>query len=249
MERKNWSREDLIVAFAAYCRTPFGRIHSSNPEIISLASLLERTPNAVAMKMVNFARLDPVLQARGISGLSHGSKAEEILWNEFKGNTEQVALEAELAIRKLAEPAEAVQKIPDWPTDAQRLVKVRLVQSFFRRAVLASYNFTCSFCGLQISQMLVASHIIPWKANLQRRADPSNGICLCAFHDRAFDRGVLSVDESLKIVVSNSIEIDPSNDMASVGLSKLQGKLIQSAERFMADPLCFDYHRQHIFIS
>jgi len=67
--RKVWSRDELLVAFNAYCRIPFGRLHSGNPEIIKLARLLGRSPNAVAMKLVNFASFDPAHRGRGVRGL------------------------------------------------------------------------------------------------------------------------------------------------------------------------------------
>ena len=46
-----WSREGTILAFALYCRTPFGKISQGNPEIIKLADLLGRTPGSVGLKM------------------------------------------------------------------------------------------------------------------------------------------------------------------------------------------------------
>ena len=42
-----WSREEIILAFDLYCRTPFGKISQGNPEIIKLAQLLARTPGSV----------------------------------------------------------------------------------------------------------------------------------------------------------------------------------------------------------
>jgi hypothetical protein len=62
MMRENWNREELIVAFNLYCKIPFERITSRNPEIINLAKIIGRTPSAVALKLVNFARLDPELR-------------------------------------------------------------------------------------------------------------------------------------------------------------------------------------------
>ena len=40
MTRKNWTRDELIVAFNLYCKLPFGKIHNKNPAIIELAVLL-----------------------------------------------------------------------------------------------------------------------------------------------------------------------------------------------------------------
>jgi hypothetical protein len=93
MPRRDWSREELIVAFNLYCR-PFGRIHIRNPQIIDLAKAIGRTPSAVSWKLANFARLDPALKKRHIAGASHGARAEVEVWNEFNQNWEKLAFES-----------------------------------------------------------------------------------------------------------------------------------------------------------
>ena len=95
MARKNWTREELIVAFNLYCKTSFGQIHNRNPEIIDLANLIGRTPSAVSWKLANFSRLDPSLQKRGIVGATHGSKSEEAIWDEFNEDWEQLSFTSE----------------------------------------------------------------------------------------------------------------------------------------------------------
>lgn len=67
---KNWLRDELIVAFNLYCRIPFGKIHKANPDIIILAKNIGRTPSAVAMKMVNFASLDPFHKKTKYKGIT-----------------------------------------------------------------------------------------------------------------------------------------------------------------------------------
>ena len=69
--QKLWTRDELILAINLYCKLPFGRLHRSNPEVIHLAELIGRTPSSIAYKLVNFASLDPSLQARGIKGASN----------------------------------------------------------------------------------------------------------------------------------------------------------------------------------
>ena len=51
------------MAFRLYCRTPFGKLHQHNPEIVALARALGRTASAVGMKACNFASLDPAQRA------------------------------------------------------------------------------------------------------------------------------------------------------------------------------------------
>lgn len=247
MARINWSRDELLVAFALYCRIPFAKIVASNPQIIETAKLLGRSSDALSMKLSNFARLDPALQARGIRGLSHGGKGEVELWQEFSLDTERLAFESEIALRKVVAPTELESIVlPNGPTDREGFVRIRLVQSFFRHSVLSSYAYSCSFCGLEIREMLVASHIIPWTTSVDRRADPRNGICLCSFHDRAFDRGILGVSSNLEIIVSERVSNMAANEMARVALIELSGRPIRLADRFQADEVALSYHRLNI---
>lgn len=62
---KRWSRDELIVAMNLYCKLPFGQLDHKIPIIIEVSQKLGRTPSSLAMKLVNFASLDPTLQARG----------------------------------------------------------------------------------------------------------------------------------------------------------------------------------------
>lgn len=78
-----WSREELVLAIELYCRVPFGRITTRNPDICSLARLLGRTPASVTRKLGNFGAFDPELAARNVSGLTHGSKLDREVWDEF----------------------------------------------------------------------------------------------------------------------------------------------------------------------
>jgi len=97
--------------------------------------------------------------------------------------------------------------------------------------------------------MLNASHIIPWAVNKQRRADPRNGICLCALHDRAFDRGLITVSEDFRIVVSQGIKIPNASKLHRVGLLDIEGDRIHLPDRFNPDPLAFAYHRENVFLQ
>ena len=76
MKHQGWTRDELLLAFNLYCRTPFGRLHRNNRDIIELASIIRRTPSAVAMKLVNFASLDPVHQRRNVHGLHNVSRSD-----------------------------------------------------------------------------------------------------------------------------------------------------------------------------
>ena len=101
MPRRDWTREELIVAFNLYCMIPLGRIHLRNPQVIELARLIGRTPSAVSWKLANFARLDPALQKRNIAGASHGARAEVEIWDEFNNDWEALSFESERLLQRM----------------------------------------------------------------------------------------------------------------------------------------------------
>lgn len=257
MTRKNWSREELLAAFNLYCHTPFGRLHRSNPEIVHLSQAIGRTPSALAMKLVNFASFDPVQKARGVKGLANAARADQELWDEFGHNPEIIAVESQRAIEQfLQTPREAPDNseseesnFPTGPTEATRLVRVRLVQSFFRDAVLTSYEFRCAICRLDIVELLNASHIIPWRQNVERRADPRNGLALCALHDRAFDRGLFTIGNEFQVITSQRLQKSTESPLHRVAFYEVEGQPITMPQRFSPDPVALAFHREHIFQS
>lgn len=255
---KTWSRTEALIAFRLYCALPFGRLDQRNEEVIDLARLLGRTPGSVAMKACNFASLDPVHRARGVKGLPNRGKVEEQVWQEFAADSESVADEAEAAYEALvgtastdaAASAGATAGLsgrafeqPEGPTDEPRIIRARRVQAFFRRAVLSGYGNRCALTGLRIPALLNASHIIPWAEADGRRADPTNGLCLNALHDRAFDRGLISFDDDLRMIVSPALrELDDVGELAAV-LPRFEGRQLRCPERFAPDREALARHR------
>src|SRR5713101_7642770 len=137
-----WSREELILALYLYCQIPFAKTKANNPEIIRLAQLLGRTPSSVARKLGNFGAFDPLLAQKGISGLTHFSKADKAIWDRFSGKwADLVAVSRRLLAMRSAERVPVIDNppvisLPTGHTDRPRTVLTRLYQSFFRRAVL-----------------------------------------------------------------------------------------------------------------
>ncbi len=248
-----WSRDELLVAFRLYCHTPFGKLHQHNPEIIELARTLGRTSSAVGMKACNFASLDPVQRARNISALGNVSRGDRELWEAFQENPEAVAAEAEATYASLtgwdAPPLETELDLPDGPTEVARTVRTRRVQAFFRAAVLASYEYRCALSDIAVPELLNASHIIPWKVNTGRRADPRNGIALNALYDRAFDRGLITFDEQLRLVISRRLQVGVPPTFQRQALLELEGRKLRLPCRFVPDQSAISYHRQHIFYA
>lgn len=244
------------MAFNLYCRTPFGRLHSRNPDIIALARRLRRTPASVSMKLCNFASLDPVQRARQIAGLRNVSEADRAIFAEFDRDWEALAAESEAALERLhIDMATRPQKGPpeDHPapeeTEAVRSVRVRRAQSLFRATVLASYDFACAISGISVPALLDAGHIIPWANDPSRRIDPRNGIALSALHERAFDRGLITISEDLRVVVSGRLRVRRASEIHRSALLDIDGKPLRRPTRYAPDPEALAYHRERIFIA
>ena len=239
------------MAFRLYCRTPFGKLHQHNPDIIRLSRVLRRTPSAVGMKACNFASLDPTQRARNIAALGNTSRGDRELWQAFRENPEAVAADAEAAYAKLAgqdaPPLEAELDVPGGPTEVMRTVRTRRVQSFFRAAVLASYENRCALSDIAVPDLLNASHIIPWKVDTGRRADPRNGIALNALYDRAFDRGLIGFDEQLRVIVSPRLREGEVPALQQLALLDIEGQKLRLPCRFLPDAAALAYHRDNIF--
>ena len=245
-EHRNWQRDESLLVLHLYCRTPFGKLHKSNPDIIQLAEIIDRTPSAVSMKAVNFAHLDPNLERKGLSRVSNGDRE---LWAEFLENSQHIALAAEdlfeqrvkqewLKSNKVSE-----FDIPEGPTETARQVMTRRVQSFFRKAVLTSYENRCAISGLQLPPLLIASHIIPWKESEERRADPTNGIALNTLYDSAFDKGLLTFDEDWRVCLSSRLKEHIPDSEITQKLLTIEGLPLILPKRFYPDPVAMNYHR------
>lgn len=252
-----WTKDELKLAFHLYCQLPFGKLHSRNPEIIELAKLLKRTSSAVAMKLVNFASLDPAITSTGRSGLGNASKTDRAVWNEFNEDWERLAGESEIRLRNLrglgvSESLPVGDNSEDtdfYGGTVLATVELRLKQGFFRRAVLASYQNRCCMTGITAKALLVASHIVPWKVDPNNRLNPRNGLCLSALHDKAFDRGLITVDSDLSIRVSSQARKYAHEDFVRTSLIELDGRKIDLPEKFRPDPQFLKRHRREIFIG
>jgi putative restriction endonuclease len=253
MARVNWSREELILAFNLYFKIPFGKIDHRNPDVIGLAKILGRTPSSVSWKLANFASLDPTLKARNIAGASHTSKLDVEVWNEFNSNWENLAFESEkLLADKIQEPLEAIAgvEIEDLPRagkEREAIIKIRVNQSFFRRAVVAAYDAKCCITGLDIPELLNASHIVPWSVDIPNRVNPRNGLCLNTIHDRAFDRGLLTITSDFKVRISQLISRDGIDGAAQDFLFRYDGLEIAMPTRFVPSESFLNYHSQNVF--
>jgi putative restriction endonuclease len=254
MEKRFWSREELLLALNLYFKLPFGKMHSRTLEVIHLANLMNRTPSSIAMRLVNFASVDPFHQNRGIKGLAGGKRQVEPIWQEFLANKEEILFESEiLLVEKESNSINKKYEIILNGTEnlvgesKVREVKTRVNQNIFRQIVLANYSGKCAFSGIDIPDLLVASHIIPWSKNEKERLNPENGICLSSLYDKAFDKGLIGLKQDYSIIFSEMLKQNISKIYFNQYFSHLDKKVISLPEKYFPNKAFLEFHLDCIF--
>lgn len=127
-------------------------------------------------------------------------------------------------------------------TEKDYVSKGRLGQGQFRNDLLEAYGGACPVTGIENPELLVASHIKPWKVcSNAERLDPQNGILLSALVDRLFDRGLITFGDDGRMIFSPRIS---PLDRNKIGLDDTHPlKLPERSRRYMS------YHRSVEFKS
>jgi putative restriction endonuclease len=253
-EKRIWSREELIVALNLYLKLPFGKLHSRNKDIMDLASRIGRTANSVAMRLNNYAAVDPFHQKRGIIGLQGGRQQVEPIFQEFINNRDELIFESEKILANL-EHTSIEEKFKEELITVDGLigenkireVKTRVNQHVFRQIVMGNYNSRCAITGIDISDLLIASHIIPWHKNEQERLNPENGICLSSLYDKAFDKGFLTINEKLKVVFSPELKRNLDKKYFNQLFKPFEGEKILSPQKYLPKREFLQFHYESIF--
>jgi len=211
------------------------------------------------MKLVNFASLDPAIRSTGRAGLGNASALDREVWDEFHADWEALATECALLNLRLraqhGQPERDAlneveqEELEDFTGETRQVLTTqRIKQHFFRRAILSSYQGRCRMSGLSEPRLLVASHIVPWASDRANRLNPSNGLCLSALHDKAFDRGLIALTDDFRIVISCELRRRKESFVQQV-LLPLEGQAIDLPERFLPDAALLLRHRQEVFVD
>ena len=256
-----WTRDELLVALNLYHKLTFGQMHGRQPAIVALAKKLDRGPDSLAMKLCNFASLDPALRLRGIKGLEGASALDRQIWSEFHSNLSEAAPASEEALRKLFKVGEdstlevvpkqgvRVRKgAPEGTTEILRTVKQRRGQEYFRDAVLNNFGGRCGVTQLPIRDLLVASHILPWGVHEKERLNVRNGLFLSRLHDAAFDKGLIAFSDDLRLILSPRLKAElPKRAVAENFGAYENTHLRLPPDAVVPEPAFLAEHRANIF--
>ena len=254
--RNLWTREELILAFNLYLKIPFGKMHSTNKDVIHLANLIGRTPNSIALRLVNFASVDPVLKARGIKGMDGGTKIVQPIWDEFYHNQEELVFLSEQILAQKENTSienkyqELLFDIKDLKgEDTIRQVKTRVNQSVFSQMVLANYSAKCAITGIDIPELLLASHIMPWSINEEHRLNPENGICLSALYDKAYDKGIIGITPNYEVIFSTSLKSKKETSFYKNNFAPIENLKISEPLKYLPKKEFLEFHLDTIFLK
>ncbi len=249
---RRWTRDELLVVLNLYHKLTFGQLHARQPVIMALAEKLQRPPGSVAMKLCNFASLDPVLRLSGRKGLEGASALDKTIWNEFHADLNQTVPASEGALRKLFEadedselevlPKQGVRvrkRPPVGATETTANVKQRRGQEYFRDAVLNNFGGRCGVTQLGVRELLIASHILPWGTHVAERLNVRNGLCLSRLHDAAFDRHLISFDDKLRLLISPSLKTELSQRAVAENFGAYAGELLRLPDDAALPDLAF----------
>lgn len=254
--RVRWTEDETKLALYLYFQLPFGHLHSGNPEIIALAGRLGRTPSSVAMKLANFASLDPKILETGRKGLQGASVLDRKIWGEFHEDWTRLILE--VGTREDARPPQPSERVRDIratyfyepPGGASTTLveaEQRIGQGFFRRAVLANFENTCCVTGIAESRLLMASHISPWGSDVANRHNPRNGLCFSATFDRAFDQRLMTVTPDLRVRMSSRL-LKSASASTRAFFANFEGKKLSAPTHLVPDAGLLRSHNSSLLV-
>lgn len=249
-----WTRNELIVTLNLYFKLPYGKLDHRTKEVIELAKIIGRTPGSVSMRLNNFAHVDPYHQQRGVIGLANGRRQVEPIWNEFINNQSELLFESEKILAKYQHKT-IETKFSDILVGTEKLkgetkiraVKTRVNQNVFRQIVLVNYSGKCAITKIDIPELLIASHIIPWSKNESERLNPENGICLSPTFDKCFDKGFIGIDADFKIHLSPKIKEQSDKPYFEKTFKGLEGRKIDLPLKYLPKREFLEYHFTNIF--
>lgn len=254
MQRRNWTRDELVLALALYFQLPFGRLHHATPEVRELGELIGRTKNSAALRLVNFAACDPYIIESGRHGMAGGEKVCQPIWDEYVNDKERLYREAAEIRAKLKqqtiEEALSISEQDFEGHDREVVIKQRVDQSAFRAMILNNYNDTCAITGINDRRLVIASHIIPWADKKETRLNPENGICLSALYDKAFDKGLITIrPDDYTVMVSPSLRDTLTKVVYQEHFGKYENKKIILPEEHNPNAEFLQYHAENLFVA
>ncbi len=155
----------------------------------------------------------------------------------------------EIAQQIIEEPASdyqsRIEQLEQTLDDSDYQQEIFVRSHIFKREIPKIYDNTCCISGLRIdatinASMIDACHIVPFAES--HNDSITNGLALCPNLHRAFDRGLIGVDDDYTVVI-NPIFTEPNDSFYSI--KQFSGKriLLPKMERYYPDLESLKWHR------
>ena len=128
-------------------------------------------------------------------------------------------------------------------TERTALVRQRVGQGIFRDALITYWRGTCPMTGITDTDLLRASHIIPWAkcSSDEERLNVHNGLLLSSLWDAAFDAGLITFDDQGVVIASPHLSAAARMEMRIADAPPLP--MVDAIEERLA------WHRLNLFQS
>jgi predicted restriction endonuclease len=191
--------------------------------------LLYEIVNAENVKYYNPYIIFPLYNSDGnhfedkiISLQELGELATDFCFFTYR-NDDKMISEIEIHSRSNEEIIKLINKrsyeIINKETTEKILNSIRLNQSALRALALNRDNYKCLLCDIHDENLLLCSHIKPWKTD-DGRLDLNNVLTLCILHDALFDKGYISFDINGNVRYSNSDIFNDKGIIAFINSSR-----------------------------
>lgn len=243
------------MALSVYFQLPFGRLNRTTPEVQELAKLIGRNDNSAALRLVNFAACDPYIINSGRTSMPAGISVCKPIWDEFADDRERLFVEAErIKAKMLNRPIEETLNLSASDLEGKErtaVIRQRVNQNVFRTMILLNYEERCAITGINIPELLVAGHIVPWADSTpQQKLNPENGICLSALYDKAFDKGLITISpDDYTIRLSSALREYETQEYYDRHFGTIAGRPITMPIEHRPNRDYLSYHRDHVFLG
>jgi putative restriction endonuclease len=167
---------------------------------------------------LDYAQIDAELALLLNDRLSRNILTEVLLSTYFPGNKLSAVEELrgdyfkEIQTRLFNEPEEYIERVKELYGNKMGMNEELEIETFsrgevFKREVPKIYNYTCAITSMRIDgasdvSMIDACHIVPFCKSFDDSL--TNGIALCPNMHRAFDRGLIAIDDDYRVMVSKN---------------------------------------------
>lgn len=163
-------------------------------------------------------------------------------------NATRIMEQSNLSGCQLSAKLQRINNINDSGTEKEVRAKHRVGQEIFRALLLKIYKSKCCLTGIDVPEVLRASHIIPWADSKKDRLNPENGLCLSATYDAAFDRHLISFDEQYRLILSPMLKEHYSSEAFKTHFVKFEGKPIDLPSMFLPSQIALAKHRAALVV-